>query len=102
MFQCTAVRRTSSHEEFETPNKEPSDDLLSELASDAGFVDKDIDESHLPAYTDEVTCEENQFNKVTNKIAQGMYSYQDKSDYTYGRLPRLLILKRLSKILDNL
>lgn len=83
MFQCTAVRRTASHEQFEEENKE-QDELLSELVQDAGFIDKDIEESNLPAYTKEVKCDENQFNKVTNKIAQGMYSYQDQSDYTYG------------------
>lgn len=87
MFQCTAVRRTASHEQFEEENKE-QDELLSELVQDAGFIDKDIDkdieESNLPTYTKEVKCDENQFNKVTNKIAKGMYQYQDESDYTYG------------------
>lgn len=98
MFQCTAVRRASSHEEFEEEKQyNPGEDILDELAQDAGFTSKDVNESNLPAYTKEITCEENEINNLTNKIATGIYNYKDKSDYTYGRLSRLLIFPRCFK-----
>lgn len=54
----------------------------------------DINEKNMPAYTKEETdiCEKNQFNKLTNKLANNIYSYTDNSDYTY-RTDILIILK---------
>lgn len=92
MFQCTAIRRASSHEEFEEEKQyNPGEDILNELVQDAEFISKDVNESDLPAYSKEITCEENELNKLTNKIATGIYNYKDNSDYTYGRLSRFLI-----------
>lgn len=82
IFYCSAVRRTSSHEEFK------GDEILNELETEAAFS-KDLEESDLPAYTKEIPCEENEYNKLTNKIAKGIYTYSDKADYTYRRLSRL-------------
>lgn len=48
--------------------------------------DSELTPDKIPAYSKETESEENKFNKITNKIAANIYSYNDKSDYTYGRL----------------
>jgi hypothetical protein len=94
MFQCSAVRRTPSHEDYD--NKKdytPGNDVLEELYGDAKFESKiEEEESNAyPEYNEEVknNCEENEFNNITNKLANNIYTYSDRADYTYGRIPRL-------------
>ncbi len=84
IFQCSAVRRRPSHEEFKEQNDyTPGNDILNELETDAGF-NKEPEESNLPTFTKEIQCDKNEFNKLTNKLANNIYTYTDKSDYTYG------------------
>jgi hypothetical protein len=46
----------------------------------------DLTPEKIPAYSKDNNDNENSFNKLTNKLAANIYSYNDKSDYTYGRL----------------
>lgn len=79
IFQCQAVRRASSHEEFKDDNG-----ILNELNDQANLTD-DLNPSHLPAYDKEnINCEENVMNKTTNRLAKNIYEYLDQADYTYG------------------
>lgn len=94
VFQCSAVRRAPSHEDYD--NKKdytPGNDVLEELYGDAKFEAKIEEEetNAYPAYDKEVdnNCEENEFNNVTNKLANNIYTYDDQADYTYGRLSKL-------------
>lgn len=94
IFQCSAVRRTPSHEDYD--NKKdytPGNDVLEELYGDAKFESKiEEEESNAyPEYNEEVknNCEENEFNNITNKLANNIYTYSDRADYTYGRISRL-------------
>lgn len=80
VFQCQAVRRTPSHEEF----KKDENEILNELEQDVNLTD-DLQESHLPEYDKEnAECQENQLNNLTNQLAKNIYQYTDQADYTYG------------------
>jgi hypothetical protein len=96
IFQCIATRRAPSHEEFKdnfdfTPGSDL--ELLTELEKDGSIgisinydnkYTPDPQESKLPSYTKEVPCEENTWNNTTNQIANGIFTYHDEADYTYG------------------
>jgi len=74
----------SSHEEFKKEEKQyiPGEDILQELSDEANF-NNDLTPNKIPEYSKENIQEQNTFNKLTNKIASNIYSYNDKSDYTY-------------------
>lgn len=102
IFQCAAVRRTSSHEEFtQERDYTPGNDseVLQELYNQAIFgngeldTQTDLEEPNLPHYTKEIKCDKNNLNTETNRLAKNIYSYDDNSDYIYGRLSRNLINK---------
>ena len=81
-FQCSAVRRSGSHEEFKNTQK---DEILNDLEAQVNLTsNEDLEESHIPAYSEEITCTENKQNNITNRLAINIYTYHDKADYTYG------------------
>jgi hypothetical protein len=55
----------------------------------------DVNESNTPAYTKETNknCEKNEFNDLTNKLANNIYSYEDRADYTYRSV--ILIIQKI-------
>ena len=84
IFQCSAVRRTPSHEEFkDQKNYTPGNDVLNELYNEAKNIESQ--ETNLPDYyTENQTCIDIEENNTSNKIAKNVFNYTDKSDYTYG------------------
>lgn len=80
IFQCQAVRRSPSHEEF----KQEQDPILDELNDQAG-ISRDLDTDHVPEYSEENSnCQDTNLNQGTNRIAKNIYDYIDNADYTYG------------------
>lgn len=84
IFQCSAVRRTPSHEEYkQQKDYTPGNDVLDELYNDAQHVDPQ--EANIPNYyKEDINCQENKTNNISNKIAKNVFDYTDQSDYTYG------------------
>lgn len=75
IFQCAAVRRTPSFEDFVDKNKEytPGQDVLEELVEDTKNFKQDNPEYYKNS------------NKKSNRLAKQVYDYdKDNSDKVYG------------------
>lgn len=106
IFQCAAVRRTDSYEEFKKEQTfEPGQDseILTELYNEALFgittekTETQPEEKEMPAYIQKNILEKNKLNTTTNTLAKNIYSYNDNADYIYRWLFRFLIKKKEQK-----
>lgn len=84
IFQCSATRRTPSHEEYKQQKDYiPGNDILDELYNDTKTTEPQ--ETNIPNYYNENSdCQKNKTNNISNKIAKNVFNYTDHSDYTYG------------------
>ena len=58
----------------------------------------DVNESNTQTYYKETkkNCEINEFNDLTNKLANNIYSYEDRADYTYRSV--ILIIQKIKRL----